>query len=96
LICAEPNRADPCTDLNGLADKVKLFAWPNISPEVALAVVATWELLCVNKSAAHPYKPSTDAAYSAATGSLGWSCKADGSPARLLAVHHAKLLFYRA
>jgi hypothetical protein len=80
--------------LNGLTGRVKLNAWPNTSPEVVPAVVATWESFCESWAATHGCGPSMAAARVAAIGSPGYSCEAESRSCRspLLVVHHIKTL----
>jgi hypothetical protein len=65
-------------DLNELAGRVNLIAWPYTSPEVVPDVQATWESLCANRATTQGCKLSTGIVLNVAIDSLGYSCEADG------------------
>jgi len=81
-------------DLNELAGRINLIAWPYTSPEVVPDVQATWESFCEIWTATNGCGPSMAVERVAATGSPGYSCEAESRPCRspLLVVYHIKTL----
>ena len=64
-------------DLNELAGRVNLIAWPYTLPEVVPDVQATWESFCESRAAIHGGGPSMAAARVAVIDSPGHSCEAE-------------------